>query len=114
LSPSERTAFTQGNADRLTKLNGEDVTKKTQVCYSGRKVRTRHVDHSDDIRPDCPPEISIDAILSDKIEMDPHTKAWKLALSLGISRQIMINHLHHDLEMKRYTMAGVSDDGGRG
>jgi hypothetical protein len=34
--------------------------------------------------------------------------ARTLALSSGVCPQRMINHLHHDLEMKRYHLAGVS------
>jgi predicted transcriptional regulator len=57
-----------------------------------------------------PPEIGIDAIISHEIEMDPPTTTRELALSLGVSPQIVINHLQHDLKMKRSHLAGVTKD----
>jgi hypothetical protein len=63
---------------------------------------------SDDIPPDRPPEIGVDAILIRKKERVRHTPGRKPALSLGVFPQRTIDHLHHGLEMKRGHLAGDS------
>jgi hypothetical protein len=78
------------------------------VFYEVKKVRQTCSDRSDDIRPDRPPEIGIDAVQDRKIEMHRQTTARTLALLLNIFPQRINHHLHHDLEMKRDDLTGVS------
>jgi hypothetical protein len=80
--------------------NKDNVMKKTQGFCQVREVRGWHRDSSDEIRSDWPLEIDIDVIPGHEIGMDPHTVAQKPAPSLGVSPQVVINHLHHDLKMK--------------
>jgi hypothetical protein len=92
----------------MAKMNGKDVVKKMQMFFSVKKVHGWRLDTSDDIKPDWPSEISIDVILGHEIKMDPHTTTWKLALSLSVSPQIVINHLQYDLKMKCYDLAEIT------
>jgi hypothetical protein len=90
------------------KVNGEDVMKKTHVFCEVREVPGGRLDLSDDIRPDWQLEIGIDVMPGDEIEMDPYATTQKPAPSLGVSPQIVINHLQYDLEMKLYDLAEVT------
>jgi hypothetical protein len=78
------------------------------MFYCVREVRRGRQDLFDVIRPDRPPEIGIDTLVCCKIEMHRHITARKPVFPLGVFPQIAINHLHHDLEMKRYHQARVS------
>jgi hypothetical protein len=89
--------------------NGEDVTKKAKVFCLVREVHRGRLDHPDDIRPESPLEIGINAILGHEIEMNPHTTARMLGLSLDVSLQIAINSMQHDLKMKHCHLTGMSN-----
>jgi hypothetical protein len=86
--------------ERLSKACEVDTMKKTQMCYWVRETGSGREDLSDQPRPSRPPQIGLGTILADKLELDPHTTARKLALSLGISLPTILNHVHDNFEMK--------------
>jgi hypothetical protein len=88
--------------ERLSKAYGADAMKRTQVFSSVREICSRGEDRSDQPRAGRPPQIGLDTILAHKLELDRHTTARNLALSLGVSFPIILNHLHENLGMKRY------------
>jgi hypothetical protein len=45
--------------------------------------------------------MDIDAILRNKIEMDRHTTAWELGLSLGVSPQILVESSYRNRLAKK-------------
>jgi histone-lysine N-methyltransferase SETMAR len=92
---------------RLSKVYGEDAMKKTQVFYWVAEIRGGREDLSDERRPGRPPDVGIDTILAHRLEKDPHTTARKLALSLGVSPQTVVAHLHKSLGMKNYHLRWV-------
>jgi hypothetical protein len=74
--------------------------KRTQMFYCVREIRSGREVLSDQLRPGRPPQIGLDTILAHKLELDLHTTARKLVLSLGVSLPTILNHLHDNLGMK--------------
>jgi hypothetical protein len=56
------------------------------------EIRRGRKDLSDKERPWQAADIAIDEMLAHRIDLDPHTTAWKLAHSLGGSLQTMVAH----------------------
>jgi AcrR family transcriptional regulator len=74
--------------------------KRTQVFDWVRETRIGREDLSDQPRPGWAPQIGLDTILAQKLELDPHTTVRKLALSLGVSLPTVLNHVRKKLGMK--------------
>jgi hypothetical protein len=92
---------------RLRNVYGEGAMKKTQVFFWAAEVRRGREDLSDEERPGRPTTRGLDEILAHRLEKDPHTTARKLATSLGISHQTVLNHLRDNLKMKCYCLRWV-------
>jgi hypothetical protein len=95
--------------ERLSKAYGADAMKRTQVFYWIRDIHSGREDLSDQPRLGRPPQIGLDTILALKLELDPHTTARSLALSLGVSRPTILNRLHKNLGMKCYHLRWIPD-----
>jgi hypothetical protein len=74
--------------------------KKMHVLYRVREIWAGCGDLSDEGWPNRPCKINLDIVMGQKFELDPHTMARTLSLSLSVSVQTGANHLHHNLGMK--------------
>jgi hypothetical protein len=83
--------------------------KRTQVFYWAQEIGSGREDLCDQPHPGRPPQIGLDTILANKLGLDPHTPARKLALSLGVSLPTILNHLHENLGMKCYHFRWIPD-----
>jgi hypothetical protein len=63
--------------------------KRTQVFHWVWDIRSWREDLSDQPRAGRPPKIGLDTILAQKVELEAHTTARKLALSLVVSLPIL-------------------------
>jgi hypothetical protein len=89
---------------RSENVYGGKALKKTQVYIGIAEVRRGCEDFSDGKRPGRPPGIGLDEVLVHRYEADPYTTAGKIAHSLGMSPQTVINHLGDCLGMKCFQL----------
>jgi hypothetical protein len=69
---------------------------------------TRERGLSDEERPARPPTAGLDEMLPSRFDRDPHAKARRLVMSLGISPQVLITQLHKGLGMKDFHLRWVA------
>jgi hypothetical protein len=81
--------------------------KKTQVFFGVKEVRPEREDLSDEERSRRPSAAGLNEILAYPLERDLNTTARRLAVSLGISPQTVMVHLHEGLRMKCFHLRWV-------
>jgi hypothetical protein len=91
-----------GISGRFCNVYGKQAMKKTQELFWVADVRRGREELPDEERPERPPTLGLDEILAHHLEKDPHTTIRKSNVSLGISHEKMLTHLHDSLGMKCY------------
>jgi hypothetical protein len=86
----------------LSRVYSADAMKKTQMFHWVQEISAGCEAFSDNARADRPCQINLGIVWAHKLKLNPPTTAKNLALSLDVSVQTVVNHLHHILGMKCY------------
>jgi hypothetical protein len=78
---------------RFQNVVAERPMKQVQVYFWISEINRGHEDLSDEERARRPSDIGLDHVLDHRIELYPHTTVRKLAHSLDIRPQMVVNHL---------------------